>query len=40
MQKILIKIVKPLKGSIEFFNWAKNKNISMAVCTNKQERLA
>ena len=30
----------PLKGSIEFFNWAKNKNISMAVCTNKQERLA
>ena len=31
---------KPLKGAIEFFNWAKNKNISMAVCTNKQERLA
>jgi phosphoglycolate phosphatase len=30
----------PFKGSIEFFNWAKNKNISMAVCTNKQERLA
>ena len=30
----------PLKGAIEFFNWAKNKNISMAVCTNKQERLA
>ena len=30
----------PLKGSINFFNWAKNKNISMAVCTNKQERLA
>ena len=30
----------PFKGSIEFFNWAKKKNISMAVCTNKQERLA
>ena len=31
---------KPLKGSIDFFNWAKNKNISMGVCTNKQEKLA
>ena len=31
---------KPLKGAIEFLNWAKNKNISMGVCTNKQERLA
>ena len=31
---------KPLNGSIEFFNWAKNKNISMGVCTNKQEKLA
>ena len=31
---------QPLKGSIEFFNWAKNKNISMGVCTNKQEKLA
>ena len=30
----------PVKGAIDFFNWAKNKNISMAVCTNKQERLA
>ena len=30
----------PLKGVIEFFKWAKDKNISMAVCTNKQERLA
>ncbi len=30
----------PLKGAVEFFNWAKSKNISMAVCTNKQERLA
>jgi phosphoglycolate phosphatase len=31
---------KPLKGAIEFLNWAKNRNISMGVCTNKQERLA
>ena len=31
---------KPLNGAVEFFDWAKNKNISMAVCTNKQERLA
>ena len=31
---------KPIKGIIEFLNWAKIKNISMAVCTNKQERLA
>ena len=31
---------QPLKGSIEFFNWAKEKKISMGVCTNKQEHLA
>ena len=31
---------KPLKGTIKFLDWAKNKNISMVVCTNKQERLA
>jgi len=31
---------KPINGVIEFLKWAKNKNISMAVCTNKQERLA
>ena len=31
---------KPLKGLIKFLDWAKSKNISMAVCTNKQERLA
>jgi len=31
---------KPLKGVIEFLNWAKSKNISMGICTNKQERLA
>ena len=31
---------KPLKGLVKFLDWAKNKKISMAVCTNKQERLA
>ncbi|MBA1337906.1 MAG: phosphoglycolate phosphatase [Pelagibacterales bacterium] len=31
---------KPFKGLFEFLDWAKSKNVSMAVCTNKQERLA
>jgi phosphoglycolate phosphatase len=31
---------KPINGVMEFLKWAKDKNISMAVCTNKQERLA
>ena len=31
---------KPLKGCFDFLEWAKKKNISMAVCTNKQEKLA
>ena len=31
---------KPLEGCIDFLKWAKNKNISLAVCTNKQENLA
>ena len=31
---------RPIKGVIDFLNWAKSKKISMAVCTNKQERLA
>jgi len=31
---------KPIDGVIQFLKWAKSKNISMAVCTNKQERLA
>ena len=31
---------KPIKGVIDFLKWAKSKKISMAVCTNKQERLA
>ena len=31
---------KPIKGIIKFLDWAKSKQILMAVCTNKQERLA
>ena len=31
---------QPINGVIEFLEWAKGKKISMAVCTNKQERLA
>jgi len=31
---------KPIKGLVEFLEWAKLKKISMAVCTNKQEKLA
>ena len=31
---------KPINGILDFLKWAKTKNISMAVCTNKQERLA
>ena len=30
----------PIKGVVDFLKWAKLKKISMAVCTNKQERLA
>ena len=38
--KNIDKFSKPLKGLIKFLDWAKNKNILMAICTNKQERLA
>ena len=31
---------KPIKGAEFFFKWAKSKKISLAVCTNKQEKLA
>ncbi len=31
---------KPIKGIEKFLNWAKNNDISMAICTNKQEKLA
>ena len=36
--KNIDKYSRPLKGLIKFLDWAKSKNISMAVCTNKQER--
>ena len=38
--KNINKESKPIKGIFEFLNWAKSKNISMGICTNKQERLA
>ena len=31
---------KLVNGAYEFLKWAKSKNISMGVCTNKQEHLA
>ena len=31
---------KSIKGVFDFLEWARSKNISMAVCTNKQEKLA
>ena len=31
---------KLINGVYEFLKWSKNQNISMAVCTNKQEHLA
>ena len=38
--KNIIKDSKLIKGVLEFLKWAKSKNISMGVCTNKQEHLA
>jgi phosphoglycolate phosphatase len=38
--KNIDKESKPLNGVVDFLQWAKSKNISMAICTNKQERLA
>ena len=37
--KNINKKSKPIKGIIEFLDWAKSKNISMGVCTNKKEIL-
>ena len=31
---------KLITGALEFLSWCKNKSISMAVCTNKQEHLS
>jgi len=38
--KNIVKDSKLIKGILEFLKWAKSKNISMGVCTNKQEHLA
>ena len=38
--KNLVVESKLIKGVQEFLDWAKSKDISMAVCTNKQEHLA
>ena len=38
--KNILNESKLIKGVKEFLVWAKNKNISMAVCTNKTEHLA
>ena len=38
--KNIVKDSKLIKGVLEFLKWAKSKNISMGVCTNKQEHLA
>jgi phosphoglycolate phosphatase len=38
--KNIDKNSKPIKGVVKFLDWALSKKISMAVCTNKQERLA
>ena len=38
--KNIDKKSQPITGILDFLKWAKSKNISMAVCTNKQERLA
>ncbi len=38
--KNIDKKSKPLNGLVDFLKWSKLKNISMAVCTNKQEKLA
>ena len=38
--KNINKESKPIKGVFEFLDWAKSRNISMGVCTNKREHLA
>ena len=39
-KKNLVVDSKLINGVYEFLNWSKKNNISMAVCTNKQENLA
>ena len=36
----IVRESKLIEGVLEFLKWAKQKNISMGVCTNKQEHLA
>ena len=36
----IVKESKLIDGVLEFLKWGKKKNISMGVCTNKQEHLA
>ena len=36
----IVKESKLIDGVLEFLEWGKQKNISMGVCTNKQEHLA
>ena len=38
--KNIDKNSKPVNGLVDFLDWAKSKKIIMAICTNKQERLA
>ena len=38
--KNIIKESTLINGVLEFLKWCKNENISMAVCTNKQENLS
>ena len=38
--KNIDKKSKPIAGAVDFLKWAKSKNISMGISTNKQERLA
>ena len=38
--KNIVKDSKLINGVYEFLTWAKKNNISMGVCTNKQEHLA
>jgi len=38
--KNIVKDSKLINGALDFLKWAKSKNISMGICTNKQEHLA
>ena len=39
-RKNIVKESKLINGVYDFLNWAKKNNISMGVCTNKQENLS